>query len=239
MKKLGIEIIAVAFTDYHAIILRLEVDTPILRMGRGLRKMNTAMFRDKRVQNSMRIKWTHWHHHKNVTPEQSNGGSDMSKKTQKFHPPIGHRAAQRSQTNGNYLYACIYDILRSSMPQEDKWPALRRCKEKIVKLQADRLQTVLLDTDQKDRIVSEESTLFHVLKMQKRRTARKIQKVHDPLDQMHETPQGIIHTFSRYFKENYAPIEVDARCVEAMAKAIRPNIPSTYGELSEQLITPE
>jgi len=49
-KKLGIEIIAAAFTDHHAVLLRLAVDTPILRMGGGRWKMNTAMFRDKRIQ---------------------------------------------------------------------------------------------------------------------------------------------------------------------------------------------
>ena len=85
------------------------------------------------------------------------------------------------------------------MPQEDKWPALQKFKMKIVKLHVDRLQTMLLDTDDKDRMDSEEPTLYHVLKMQKRRTARTIRKVQDSLGQTHETPQGIIQTFARYF----------------------------------------
>jgi hypothetical protein len=41
------------------------------------------------------------------------------------------------------------------MPQEDKWPALQKFKEKIVKLHADLLQTMPLDTDEKDRMDSE------------------------------------------------------------------------------------
>jgi hypothetical protein len=71
----------------------------------------------------------------------------------------------------NYLYECLYDILHSSMPQEDKWPTLQKYKEKILKLHADRLQTFLFDTDE-DRMDSEEPTFYNVLKMQKRRTAR-------------------------------------------------------------------
>ena len=45
-KKIDIEIVAAAFTDHHAVMLRIAVYTPILRMGRGRWKMNTAMFRD-------------------------------------------------------------------------------------------------------------------------------------------------------------------------------------------------
>ena len=65
----------------------------------------------------------------------------------------------------NFLYECIYDILRSSAPQENKWPALQKYKAKIVKLHTDKLNTVLLDNDENDRLDGEEPTLFHVLKM--------------------------------------------------------------------------
>ena len=67
-KKLGIETIAAAFTDHHALMLRLAVDTPVLRMGRGRWKMNTAMFRDKRIQESMKTKWTQWKQHTKYYP---------------------------------------------------------------------------------------------------------------------------------------------------------------------------
>jgi len=75
--------------------------------------------------------------------------------------------------------------------------------------------------------------------MQKRRTARTIQNVQDPLGHIHETVQGIIQTFSRYFIVKYAPIEIDASAIEEMAKRIRKISPNTYAELAEQPITPE
>ena len=46
LEKLGIEILGAAFTYHHNVLLRLAVDTSIIRMGRGRWKMNTAMFRD-------------------------------------------------------------------------------------------------------------------------------------------------------------------------------------------------
>jgi len=57
-KKLGIEIILAAFTDQHALLLQLSVDTPVLTMDRGRWKMNTAMFRDKLIEELMKTKWT-------------------------------------------------------------------------------------------------------------------------------------------------------------------------------------
>ena len=52
----------------------------------------------------------------------------------------------------NFLYECIYDILSSSAPQEEKWPALKRYKAKIVKLHTDRINTILLDNNENDRL---------------------------------------------------------------------------------------
>jgi hypothetical protein len=147
----------------------------------------------------MKTKWTQWKQHKPyysgttlwwvryVKPQLSNFARHENAVRRKDHRQIE-----------NYLYECICDILHSSIPQEDKWPALQKFKVKIQKLHADRLPTVLLDTDETDRMESQEPTLYRVLKKQKRRTARKIQKVHDPLGHMHETPQGIIQTFARY-----------------------------------------
>ena len=74
--------------------------------------------------------------------------------------------------------------------------------------------------------------------MQKRRAARTIQKAQDSLGNLHESPQGIIQSFARYFREKYAPIVVDARCIEVMV-GVRPNSTGTYAEPMEQPITPE
>ena len=75
----------------------------------------------------------------------------------------------------------MYDILHSSMPQEDKWPALQKFKEKIVKLHAERLKTMLLDNDEKGRMDSEEPNLYHVLKMQKDAQHERSKRCRTPL----------------------------------------------------------
>jgi hypothetical protein len=61
--------------------------------------------------------------------------------------------------------------------------------------------------------------------------------VHDSHGNMHETPKGIIQTFARYLREKYAPIAVDATCIEVMAEVIRQNSPGSCAESLEQPIT--
>jgi hypothetical protein len=69
----------------------------------------------------------------------------------------------------NHLYQCIYDILLSDIPEPAKLPALQRYKAKIVRLHARRMEKVMLDNNAQDKMEDEEPSLFHNLKMVKRR----------------------------------------------------------------------
>ena len=80
---------------------------------------------------------------------------------------------------------------------------------------------------------SEEPTLYHVLKLQETTHSKNDPKVQDSLGHIHETTQGIIQTFARYFNVKYAPIEVDASAIDEMTKTIRKISPKTYAELAE------
>ena len=69
----------------------------------------------------------------------------------------------------NHLYQCIYDILLSDIPEPATLPALQRYKAKIVRLHARRMEKVMLDNSVQDKMENEEPSLFHILKMVKRR----------------------------------------------------------------------
>jgi hypothetical protein len=89
--------------------------------------MNTAMFRDKRIQDSMNTKWTQWKQHKGYYPGTTLWWVRYVKpQLRNFacHENVERRKDHRQMEN--YVYECIYDILHSSMPQEDKWPALQK-----------------------------------------------------------------------------------------------------------------
>lgn len=96
----------------------------------------------------------------------------------------------------------------------------------------------MLENSAKDRIDVDGPTLFHTLKMQKRRAARTIQQVRDPLGNIIELPEDT-QTFVMHLRKKYKPIAVDSRSIAAMVNAIRPTRPTLYAVSLEQTITPE
>jgi endonuclease/exonuclease/phosphatase family metal-dependent hydrolase len=50
-KKLGVEMVAAAFTDHHAVILHIAISAPLTMRGRGYWRMNVAIMSDKNFQN--------------------------------------------------------------------------------------------------------------------------------------------------------------------------------------------
>jgi len=82
----------------------------------------------------------------------------------------------------NRLCQCIYGILLRDIPEPAKLPALQRYKSKIVRLHSKRME-VMLDNNAQDKMEDEETSLFHVLKMLKRR------ETSHPLNNRHEGQQ--------------------------------------------------
>jgi hypothetical protein len=79
------------------------------------------------------------------------------------------RADQRERNRNfahmeNHLHKCLYDIIRSDMPEAEKFVELKRYKAKVVQLHSTRRQKTMLDTSDHDRMDEEEPSHFHLLK---------------------------------------------------------------------------
>jgi len=74
-----------------------------------------------------------------------------------------NRTKQRLRGLENHYYECIYDIIAQNIPHEKKLPRLNRLKANIVKMHSVRLQTVMLDTHETDRMNDEHPTIYHIL----------------------------------------------------------------------------
>ena len=68
----------------------------------------------------------------------------------------------------NHQQECLYDIIRSDMPEAEKFLELKRYKAKLVQLHATQREKTMLDTSEHDRMDDEEPSLFHLLKMLRR-----------------------------------------------------------------------
>jgi len=67
--KTGTEIIPAAFTDHHAVVLRLRISDSDVRRGPNRWKMNPLLMRDKNIIHKIRVQWATWHNHKSFYPD--------------------------------------------------------------------------------------------------------------------------------------------------------------------------
>jgi len=110
----------------------------------------------------------------------------------------------------NHLYQCLYDIIHSDAPETDKFPALQSCKAKILRLHAERNARILLDTTAHDSMEDEEPSLYHVLKMLRRRETRTIQQVQDSQGHNITKPKEVRNAIVTHLRQKYNPIHVDS-----------------------------
>ena len=67
-RKSGIEILPAAFTDHHAVALRITMMDKVPTKRRRRWKMNPAMLQEKSLQQTIRDKWTQWRSRKRHYP---------------------------------------------------------------------------------------------------------------------------------------------------------------------------
>ena len=217
-RKIAAETVVAAITDHHAVVLKLDADVSTFRRGRGIWKRNTSLLTDAARKARLDHQWGLWKRQKRHFPEITLWWCrSIKKKLKQFYIQEGVEQRRNHREMENQYYACIYDILRDDRPHAEKATELHRFKAKLIRLHNARMQSVMLDTEEADRMVGENPTLFQVLGRQKRRTAHVVQLVQDEDGHTHISPKDILHAFTTYFKEKYETIAVNEECIAAMS----------------------
>jgi hypothetical protein len=113
------------------------------------------------------------------------------------------------RTMEKYLYTCIYEILRSDIPPENKRSHLNRYKAKLCRLLTRQMRTNLLDTSMNDRMEEQDPSLYHIIRNKQRREQREINKVTDHMGVLHTTPQDITQVFVQHYTSLFASRRVE------------------------------
>jgi hypothetical protein len=106
-----------------------------------------------------------------------------------------------------------------------------------VRLHATRLEKAVLD-DSKDRLEGEEPSLFHIIKMAKRRETREICHLQDQHGNI-VTRQDILINFLTHLRQKYQLIDVDNACITKLQEVIPYTCSTKYSYQLEQPITTE
>ena len=235
-KKIAVETVAAAFTDHLSVVMRFSVDVPIMRRGKGFWKMNTSILSEEAFKESLLQKWAVWRKHRRFYPDWPMGWGRYKKQIRHFCIQEGSKRLRDLVKKKNFLYKCIYDVLRNTYPHGQKMIMLNRLIAKITSLHGDNLQRVMLDNDEPKRLVGERPALFHILQMRNRQEARMIRSIHDEFGDTQQTMKSIIGAFTSFLRRKYEPIAVDEECVAYMAEAGQRALPTAWRDLLEQPI---
>ena len=109
-RKLSMEAVVVAFTEHPAVCLRLKIYVPVLRRGRGLRKLNNTILTENQCKEAIRTQWEQRKKQKPNFPNINMWWDRYCKKKirQVFQKQQGER--RRDKRNMNVYMAC-YIIL--------------------------------------------------------------------------------------------------------------------------------
>jgi exonuclease III len=169
-RKSGVEIIPAAFTDHHALVLRLAIEDKVVRRRLRRWKMDPTLMHDDAIKRKIRDTWIQWRNRKRHYPDVSMWWESCAKKelrrlmrSDDIERKINFRHME------NHLYEFLYDIIRSAVPEMDKFLELKQYKTKLVQLHAMRREKIMLDTSDYDKMDDEEPSLYHLLKTLRRR----------------------------------------------------------------------
>jgi hypothetical protein len=67
-RKQEMEVVATAFTDHFAVVIRLTTDMPIPERGRSYWKMNASLLSATDFRDDLQERWTTWREHGGLYP---------------------------------------------------------------------------------------------------------------------------------------------------------------------------
>jgi len=126
-RKLSVEAIVAPFTDHLAVYLRISIDLPIMRRGRGLWKMESAVITENACTEKLRTLWGQLQRQEGYFPDLTMWWDRLCKK--KIRQLYQREQAEHLRDHcmmENHLYECMYDVLKRPDPSDQTLPALNR-----------------------------------------------------------------------------------------------------------------
>ena len=161
-RKIGVETVMAAFTDHLAVCLRITLDAPLLRRGRGRWKMNAKLLEEAPFRDQLQQECSKWEHQRKKYPNSVTWwGSYAKTKIRYIFMTEGKERARDDKMMENFYHTCIYDILQEPTQPREKYTRLHQLKTKIIRLHNKRLQSITVDARDSKMYQRENPSLFH------------------------------------------------------------------------------
>jgi len=118
VRKMGAEVMAAAFTDNLAMVLRLTVDVPIPRRGRGIWRMKTTLMREDGCKEKLRQHWILWKSQKRLYPESTTSWGRYVKKSDRSSDKTTRSTTATSKRENISIMSAFTTFCAANAPME-------------------------------------------------------------------------------------------------------------------------
>jgi hypothetical protein len=139
----------------------------------------------------------------------------------------------------DFLYQCLYDVMRCDLQPATKLPIINRYKAQLVRHSASKPSKSFLHLAQKELLDDETPSLYHIIRTTRRRTARHILRITDDEGVIHETQSTIARAFITALITKYEQITVDSDAINEILAEVTSVSPILHTNSLERPITAE
>jgi hypothetical protein len=125
--------------------------------------------------------------------------------------------AEEQRAHENFLYDCIYEVLRADGPILGKSVKLKKLHAQIVRIHARRMKGLTVENADNTHFPTEKPSMHHLLQTQKRRERRAITEFTNQRGIRHTTPIGFIKTCTTEIQEKYDKIDTESEDMRDVA----------------------
>ena len=209
------------FTDHNAVQVKLNTPRTFAIRGYGTWKMNINLINTTEAQTRLQSIWNEWKtKQKWYNDIQHWWIACVKPRIRRYFITKGKEHAQDYRQKENFYYECLYDLTRtfSNMPETNM--KIKYYKAKLIQLKGQRLQHIRIELRDNETLQAESTSLYHLIRRQKRRQNRNIVKITDAEDTPHTTLQAIKRTFYIELQHRFSTIQVQHNSITTMCAAI-------------------
>jgi hypothetical protein len=159
---MGVEAIVAPSADLR-LCLRISIGPPIMRRGRVLWKMDSAVITENAWTEKLRTLWEQLQQQKGSFRYITMWCDRLcKKKIRQLYQREQAKCRRFHCMMENHLYECVYGVLQRPGPSDPTLSALNSLKAKTVRLHSRRLQKILDNSNDADGPDGDQPTTYHI-----------------------------------------------------------------------------
>ena len=218
-KKTAATTIFAPFTDHLAAAVRVTLNSPLVRRGKGWWKMNNSLLMERDFKEDLETSMEKWFANPRREGDVNKWWDTYIKKQIKYKfCSRGAELKKDEEAHLHFLHTCVYEAIQSDMDLRSKKETINRCTAEITCIHKRRMAKVNLNTNQHAPQSNERTSLYQLIKAKRRRVTAMIGSVINDEGRLETGMHDIMRVFKENMKRRFTATRIDERCMSDIEK---------------------